>query len=462
MRDQATGIETSLAAPAAGPLVQHYGVMLDALLALGLILSTTSQLRVEGAAVGPGEICLAIWSFLMLTGEIGRIGPPITPVLGRLLTFWMLFACAMCLGTMTGYAIGDIHDPVWFAHDVFAYSLMAVLSCLWAVEPGAGTRVRRIAWLIAICGAISLVIQACQGFGLIEFPGFDPWEWDRLRGLSDNSNQLALSCAVIGLLSLHLAETSTELRKKAAAIACMIAAIVVGRLTKSDAFLLVILAAGPIYVPLKFRTWLTSSQRTMNLRSATAWIIVLMLPAVLAVAVPFAQDLVIAAETMTKEMTRGGGKKDTEDSTRLRFYIWKSAIGRGIESGMLGLGPGPHLEIPPSLVEKSHDEPKSVARPQKGLAPNFEAHNTVLDLFMQGGIPLLVSFGWIVGSALTRSYGNHLDAITTMLCGLIIFSMFHFIFRHPIIWFAIVYSLVLVFEGDPAPNFRPTRLSHAR
>ena len=79
---------------------------LDALLALGLLLSPASRLRLDGSPIGPGELCLFIWVLLMLGRQAARLGGPLTPALSRLLVFWVLFAAALCIGTITG-----IRDP---------------------------------------------------------------------------------------------------------------------------------------------------------------------------------------------------------------------------------------------------------------------------------------------------------------------------------------------------------------
>jgi len=67
--------------------------------------------------------------------------------------------------------------------------------------------------------------------------------------------------------------------------------------------------------------------------------------------------------------------------------LWRQAIDRGLESGMLGLGPGPHLQIPPSIVAgrvSTGAEPVNIGHPIQNGTANFEAHNTILDLFTQG------------------------------------------------------------------------------
>ena len=82
----------------------------DLLLVLGILLATASQLRPAGASIGPGEVCLMVWIVLMLGRETIQLGPQFTPPLSRMLIFWLLFAVAQSVGTLTGFAIGDIHD----------------------------------------------------------------------------------------------------------------------------------------------------------------------------------------------------------------------------------------------------------------------------------------------------------------------------------------------------------------
>lgn len=432
-------------------------MVLDVLLPLGVLLSTASQLRPAGAAVGPGEICLAVWVLLMLSREMGRLGPVLSPPFSRLLIFWLVFAVVLCVGTMVGFAKGDRHDPGLFMHDVAAYPLLAAVSCLSVVEPGASSRLHRVAWLLATLGAAWLLLQVAFGFGLVDPGDYDTWEWERFRGFSDNANQLADFCMVLGLISLHLAEAARGFGEKIVAVICMIVAIVVGRLTKSDAFLVVLIASGPIFVALKLWRWLMSLDRQMTLRSASAWILVLALPLVVAYVTPLGGSMATAFEDLIKSMTKGGGGRDTDETTRLRFEVWKVAMRRGIEAGMLGLGPGPHLEIPPSIVAGRRDstnDPKHVEHPEVGFIANFEAHNTFLDLFIQGGLIAVLSLGWLVATAFVVTHRAELDALTTLLCGLAMFSIFHLIVRHPTFWFAISLCLVAAANPHKAPTVR--------
>lgn len=421
-------------------------MLLDFLLASGLLLSTASQLRPAGLPIGPGELVLVTWVCLMVGREAARLGPPMTPPLATLLIFWAVFTTAQSIGTMTGYVIGDVHDTGLFLHSVAAYALLATVSCLIVVGPDAGAHLHRIAWLVVSLGAGFLVMQVASGFGLIDIAMVDPWYWDRFRGWSSNANQLALLCVVLALLSLHLAEVAPRTGGKVAAIACGIVAVFVGRLSMSDSFALVLACSVLIFLVLKFRSWTRPGRAT--LRSALAWIVILALPAGLIAAVPLVNSIAVEAVDTAKVVARGDDA-DTERSASTRFVIWSNAIDRGLESAMLGLGPGPHLKNPFRITmgPLSEEAQKNPDRPHQSFLPNFEAHNTLLDLFTQGGLLGILSVVGLGAIVLAGTWGARLDGLTILLCGLAIFSTFHLIVRHPIVWFAIAMCLV---AGSPA------------
>jgi hypothetical protein len=415
----------------------------DLLLVLGILLSTASQLRPASAPIGPGEVCLVIWIALMFGRETIQLGAQFTPALSRMLIFWLLFAVAQCLGTLAGFAIGDVHDESLFMHDVMAYPLLATISMLCVVGPDAGSRLHRVAWFLVTLGSATLAMQVAQAWNLISVGSIDPWYWDRMRGWSGNPNQLAFLCAMLGLISLHLVDVAASALVRIAAIATVILPIYVGRLTKSDTFVLILVAAGPIFIALKLRSWLFN-QPTFNVRSASAWIAIIALPLLLVSAIPFVYS--VDAEALAQDLTKGD-KRDTEDTAKVRFQAWQQAIDRGLESGMLGLGPGPHLPIPASILagrQGYSGDPKDIEHPKSNGTMNFEAHNTLLDIFTQGGLLAVLSLVWLVGATLLLTFRARLDGLTTLLCGLTIFNIFHLFLRHPIFWLAIAMCLVAV------------------
>lgn len=416
----------------------------DTLLALGLLLTTATQLRPGGSPIGPGEICLVVWIMSMVGSELARSGLSLTPALSHLLIFWALFVVAESLGTLAGLAIGDRHDPSLFLHDIFAYPLVAAFSCLSVVEPGAGLRLRRVAWLMVTLGAVFLIPQLVAALTGIDLPLIEPWFGDRFRGWSNNPNQLAFLCAVLVLTAVHLADTTSRAAGWVTAIVCAIPAFWIGRLTKTDTFVFSLVVACGIFFGVKVRVWLVSAELRLTPRSAVALITIVAVPLMLASAAPFMVSAIADPQGLAIGLTKNGGKEASREAD-LRLELWREAISRGLESRMLGLGPGPHLPIPASIVAARQTEPDldTGDHPTVNDTPNFEAHNTPLDLFTQGGLIAIFAFAWILVTAFVIVCRARLAGLAALLCGLAIFSLTNMIVRPPIFWFGIALCLVV-------------------
>jgi hypothetical protein len=385
---------------------------------------------------------LVFWVVLTLFREV-RPDSPLTPPLSRLLIFWLLFFVALSVGTLAGYAIGDRHDSNLFFHDVMAYALAAVVSCLSVAGRNAKLRLHRVAWFLSGFGSASLAFQVALAWGWIDVALIDPWYWDRFRGWSANPMQLALLCVVLMLVALFLADGATRTGERIGALACAILAGYVGRLTKSDSFSVVLVAATAVFVALKLQQWLSSFDPKPALRPMFAWMLILALPLLLTSAIPLHSLLAAHAEDVAKGIMRGNGKI-SEQEAGLRFQIWKEGIGRGVESGMLGLGPGPHLQIPDALVAARRYEklPRFIVTPPSNGTADFEAHNTPVDLFTQGGLLAVLCFAWISATAFFQTYKARLAGLTTLLLGVMTFGVANLIVRQPLFWFGIALCLV--------------------
>jgi len=98
-------------------------------------------------------------------------------------------------------------------------------------------------------------------------------------------------------------------------------------------------------------------------------------------------------------------------------------------------------------VKIADDEDRPLTRP-------FEAHNTPLDVFTQGGLlGVIAVYGLFIGVFLLALRAK-LDALAVLMVALVFFGMFHFILRHPIVWFAVAFSLILGLERTPSRSAR--------
>jgi hypothetical protein len=122
-------------------------------------------------------------------------------------------------------------------------------------------------------------LQLAHAYGWIRLPiAADPWYFDRLRGWSNDPNQLGFATASLTLISIHLADTTTQRMKAIAAAACAALAFCVGVLTKSDSFTMGILVASAAFLAIKSSLWLATFKQGLTFRAALVSLLLLGLP----------------------------------------------------------------------------------------------------------------------------------------------------------------------------------------
>ena len=403
-------------------------MMSNALLAFGIVLTTASQLRLPGVPLGVGEICLVLWLGLILMRQLtgGRVFNERAFLLVGL--FWALFAFAMSVGTCVALLSNEL-DLDTMLHDAIAYLLVAAITCSIAATMEADRALRQTLWLLLAFWNVALVLQISAGWGLIGLPSVDPWYWDRFRGWSENPNQLALNCAVLTPLSLHLALSSKGLGRVAGLFSCLLS-IIVGRLTKSDTFLIAMTAVTGLFLILRVRSWLSSPEHRYSLRFAIAVLVVVAIVPLSLSLTPYAVATATNVESLAIGLTKDHGGEATKATANLRLQLWGDALRSGLETGSLGLGPGPHLERP-NVINRH------------ALPTPFEAHSTLLDVFTQGGLLGVIAVCSLFAGTFLLMLRARLDALVALTAALAIFSISHFVLRQPIVWFALALSLIL-------------------
>lgn len=421
-------------------------MMRSALLALGIVLSSATQMRVANLPFGPGEFAILLWIVVgVLDLLAGSASPDFAPLF-RLAAFWILFTLALSVGAFIGFLVENRVSTELLLHDTFAYLLMGVLSCLAVSIPDAPVQFRRTAWYLMLFGNLGIAAQIAAGRQLISLSSVDPWYWDRFRGWAENPNQLAITSCVMVLLAVHLSLTSAGFFRLVGVLAA-VGPFIAGRLSKSDTFISVMILSGAILLILRLRDWLLADTYRVHLGYALAVLtIILALPAAVSVW-PFAETGANDAEALALSLAKDKGGEASERTFDLRLSLWEQAMEVGLSSGSFGLGPGPHLD-PPSITTRvdNWDEP-------------FEAHNTPLDVFLQGGMLGLAVLGGLLASTALQLYQRRVSALLTLLVALAIFSNAHFVLRHPIFWFALSFCVTAGYaapelEFSPTPNGR--------
>lgn len=386
-------------------------------LAGGIALYTATQARFGGLPVGLGELLLLSWMGLAAFDQFTGRGRPIHPIILR---FWIAIAVSLSIGLLIGFAIEDFQYWRGIFHDVFALTFVGCFSMALVAEMSSKEDRDRTVRLLCWFTGAAIIVQASALTPVSLLRGFDEWEYHRLKGWSENPNQLGLFAAFVILLSVRVIESATGHAQRIAAAAIIAVSIMVGFATDSDTFAVGMLGAGAVYAVIALVAFMRSgSPRAISV--AYACLTILLATGMLLLLVKDVRDSFDIVEEKVSAMY------SKSDQGEERFALWAEAIEKGFSSYLLGLGPGPHL------LEKSWKEPP----PKK-----FETHNSVLELLVQGGIPAVSAFVLLVGYAFFQAARTGLASGAAIIIGLLLFSAFHHILRHPLFWVGIVLVII--------------------
>ncbi len=394
--------------------------MIQSILALGLVISVATQLRAGGLPLGPGEMVLVVW--LCLAGLRQIVSRPLllNPALSYVLIFWFIMIVALCAGMIVGLLVETFQFYDGMFRDTVAYAFVLAFSVTLALTLSDRAERYQVSWHMVLLGSLSLLLQIADGWGNLPLPGIDPWYWDRFRGWAENPNQLGFFALFITLLGLHLADQATTKGARVLAIAAIVPALMAGLMSHSDSFVIGLMVSGALFITLKSVAWLQDTDMAPSLRGAAVVLGLLTLPLAIVVSLPFASAALNSIEKISNQVYSDNDQGDT------RLHLWAEAIDKGIESRLIGFGPGPHL------TSKSFKRPP----PDK-----FEVHNTLLDLFTQGGLVAVLAFVWLATTGLVVTARTKNPALAALAAGLLVFSMFHYVLRQPVFWFGIVLCL---------------------
>lgn len=435
-------------------------IYLDCLLVLGVLLSAASQLRVSGLPVGPGEALLGVWVSCMLVREVRRGGPALTRHFLAMAAFWTVFWLMQSVGLLNAFVLGEEHDTGLLVHDVVAFVLVSLMSCLLAADRDAGVRLGHIAWLASGLGAMLLAAQVAMAVVPIS-ESIDVWYWTRFRGWSENPNQLGLLCSALLLIGLYVLELARGARQRGAALLGIGITLVAGLLTLSNSFRIVLATGVAIVAAVRMNRWLALRSTRPNGYGAAAWLG--------AAAVPLLGLYLVAVagtEFRLGAIATGLSRSSeaTEGEAALRVQLWTKAWERSLETGMIGLGPGPHVPPPPSFVAYmkrmgSSGPEREGSMPRIGTAANFESHNTFLELLLQGGVILVTAYLTLIITLIATNLRSGRASLVALAASLAIYGTFHVILRNPIVWLGFALALDALAQRTRAP--RP-RLSRSR
>lgn len=377
------------------------------LLAVGLVLSTATQLRFSGFPIGPGEILCLIWLLLQVPVFMReRSGLWADTTMRGFVLFWGIMFFSMAIGSVNGLA-----HPAWdghrSAHDVLAFGFSSLLGIAalsrFRKDVAAAKHLFFLVLLVALSLNTGLWLVAKLQLGttsaaLMYLP-------TRFQGFANNPNQLALLMVSLPFLGWYFLENSVNKLVKLLSVLAMGVAIFIGLQTGSDALKLSLLFGMGVLA-------IASAHSTLYRRTGWQWRVAALGVVLGAYMLPYTIEPPVG---LTQNIALDKG---------VRFALWTHAIQAWTEAPIFGFGPGAW---------------SGIMAPFEGM----EAHNSFLDIGMSAGIVgLLVYLGILYWLSL-RFLNDRCYVLLTALGVMVLYSFFHYVLRHPFFWVVLATSFCL-------------------
>jgi len=349
----------------------------------GILLLSATSIHLPYTSITLGAILLLMFSVVSFT-----IGIKMTPTLKIFIGLFIAIAICFAIGFEAHYSTFEgISYTAW--HDTLAYLLIFVT--------------------IVALGCDKLKLSTCIKASSIIIPifylstAFFPHLWyqhQRLAGLAQNPNQFALALLPIPLTIIYFFKTAnykTKLMMEISFIACIFLAY----LTKTHALILAWLLTLALYI-------IYVSSKYVLQRITRQWLITITVITIIfftLFTISLANHFNLALHLFML----------TNAEPQLRLHLWSEAIALIQKSVAFGFGPGSFLKYSSSIY------------------PNqYEAHNIFIDLLLQGGIVSVSLFLVFLTVILKQSLKIRLGFF--IMLNLIVFSLFHYTFRQPMLW----------------------------
>ena len=379
-------------------------------LALGTIvfLSISTNLRMSGFPIGVGEIGL----LLLIAG--GVFLKPWQSVSSPLFLFWLAVWGCTALGYAFGNVVGNLrlHNAIAYAYTgLLTLSLLALFARLKAPD------LRRILFYFVVISVLALWL------GFLAYLSFDQGTLDSLRidtsdngryqGWCQNANQMSLLLAPMPFLVLDLWSTSSKNTpsSKVGWLTLLLLTVVMGLVVRSAALTASWVLGLAILGLLNLRR-----NKRFHWKAVAAVIMVFVVGFIAVRALT--QQGSLGASSQNNALQVGIGAADQK--VDIRMQLWANAIKVWEKSPVFGHGPGAYSNF-------DMTETQSFS--------GMEAHNTLIDLMVQGGALLALAYIGLFCWLMLVLYRSRQWLLLTSALVLFSFEFFMFHLRQPVLWF---------------------------
>lgn len=377
--------------------------------AVGIVITTATQLRRSSLPLGPGEIMLAIWIlFVGIEIAIAR-HHSITPITRVVFWFWIASFTSVILGLLSAESLGLTSLSVF--HDTLAFVFVFSFSIAFLIRVSSSQDLTKILSLYISFTIVSLSL-------LFIFPRLTPFlsVWyggTRFTAWSKDPNQLALLLSTMPFFSLYFLQSSKNKNEKIGYFLLILMSFILGTATQSDSLRIWWILASLVTIFLMLYRWV--SEQAIGFLSPYKIFVIKQI-----VILGFILTLVLLGCMVYEKVYAVLShvySYGSQGSTRLT--LWGNAIAALSHSPIFGLGPGAHSGYTKPFLD-------------------VEAHNTFIDWTASYGIIGLICYISLLGWVGWSIWKNGSVALLAALISLVGYSVFVYTLRHITFWYSLL------------------------
>ena len=336
------------------------------------------------------------------------------------LIFWFISLLIMLTGWFTGLLLGYSVDAG--PRDALAFLFIFILFFLFLSMPNLKERFNLLVICFLRVTMFYMLILFAATFFTDNLFGFSLYYADRLSGLSQNPNQFALLVLPLPFMLIYLVKVNKHLSRNEILliILCFFIVIRLGHLSRSDGLIVAwyfSLVITLVYFFVKYIVLNPSLKR---------YVAILFLFSISTLGFVFYINEIelIINESIDKILHEG-------NQSQVRFTLWRNGIEAINLSPLFGLGPGAFAGL-------------------TGPLGGAEAHNTFIDWGTSTGYIGLILIILALSIVLIKLLKSKQILLFNMLIAITIFSITHYVFRHPVFWFFILFIVIssVIKRGD--------------
>ena len=397
--------------------------------AIGLTLTTATQLRFPGFSLGFGETILALWTFVTIIILLKRGKIYVSTISNALVTFWISILIILIVGSMITIYLGHFSNISYRTFTAYIFISLIFVTFSFSIKQNITLQIKKISRLTFSFTTFPLLVMYIISFASSSLFSLNLINV-RFSGWATNPNQIALVTAVLLFVGIYNITQAKNCTNKLWYGLLTIGLLLVGIATMSDALNVALIIGITILACLYWYNKVILSKKLSYWKGI--WLKIFIPLIFISFIVIFGLSVYTIIQDGITDISDEGNQGS------IRYALWKNGWEAIKVSPIFGLGTGAF---------------SGVDDPFRGM----EAHNTFIDFGTNTGLLGLMIYLLLILWTAWLAWRRNEYVLFAGIITITLYSTFHFVLRHPLYWFYLILVISICTNEESSPAQHPVR-----